>query len=342
MAWEAELLRRTRLGVYGNCLELVEANASFAPLWERLCMLTYAGAGPTVARWLGGDTGAMWRRADEIVADIFAVTGLAPREVVRLLRQYVRIKLEEEDHLSFEEARARIYEQPFYPVVTHFTFALQPSAVARLKFVRESVRAMTDGPAEVADLGCGSGLLLCEVLREKSNWKGHGLDISSASVGYARKLAAHKGVARRAEFRTGDIAGLPYEAQSLDLVIASEVIEHLPHPERVVNGIARALKPGGRLILTVPVESHTPAHMHSLSGAEDFRALCEDAGLNIQRLKPRWHLGFGDDRKHLFALAEKPTSANVKVADADSTSSLAGAFARLGEANSFLTETPGS
>lgn len=303
MAWEVNLFRKTRLKAHSNCLELAEAYADFAPLWERCCLAAYVGIGPQVARWFGADTSALWKRADAVIADLFAVSSLTAREIAGLLRQYIKIRLEREHHLPFDEARAGIYEQLFYPVVTHFTFALQPSAVARLKFVREAVKNISSERAEVADLGCGSGMILCDVLALKPRWSGQGLDISEAAVDYARRLAQHKRISDRAEFRIGDIARLPFANNSLDLVIASEVVEHMPEPAGVIAEIARVLRPGGLMILTMPLDSHTPAHINALSRPEDFRVLCEKAGLRVSLIEPQWHFGYGDDRKHLFALA---------------------------------------
>lgn len=303
MAWEVDLFRRTRLGAHHHCLELAEAYADCAPLWERCCLAAYVGIGPPVARWFGADTATLWKRADGIIADLFTVSKLPAREIARLLRQYLKLRFERSDHLPFDEARVDIYDQLFYPVVTHFTFALQPSAVARLKFIRQVVSAVALEEAEVADLGCGSGMILCDVLALKPRWRGHGLDISPAAINYARRFAAHKGIAARAEFQTGDIAQLPYADKSLDLVIASEVIEHMPEPLLVIAEIARVLRPAGQLILTMPLDSHTPAHLNALSSTDDFRVLCERAGLRVRRSEPRWHFGYGDDRKHLFAVA---------------------------------------
>lgn len=305
MALEATLFRRTRLGTHRHCLELVEAYAAFATLWERFCLAAYVGIGPGVARCFGADTAAMWKRADSIIADVMASSRLSPREIAGMLRRYVKLRMEETSHLPFTEARIKIYDQPFYPVVTHFTFALQPSAVARLKFIREVVASMPAAHATVADLGCGSGMVLCEILKMKPSWTGYGLDISEAAVDYARRLAEHKGVAARAGFHAGDITDLPYRSESLALVIASEVIEHTSDPQHVIVEIARSLRPGGQVVLTMPMESHTPCHLNALSRAEDLRALCERAKLSVRRIEPQWHFGFGDDRKHIFVLAER-------------------------------------
>jgi SAM-dependent methyltransferase len=305
MAFESALFKRTRLGEHINCLALMEAYAGAAPLWERFCLASYVGIGPFVARLLGADTAAMWSKADSIIADVFAVSHLSPLELVRELRRYIRLNLEQKEHLSFEEAREEIYEQSFYPLVTHFTFALQPSAVARLKFIREAVASITDEHGSFADLGCGSGVILCDVLKHKPRWAGNALDISPAAIDYAERLSLYKQVNARADFRVGDMAQLPYRDEALDLVISSEVIEHAPDPQRVMSEIARVLRPKGKLVLTIPLESHAVAHLNSPGRPEDLRALCESAGLRVQRLETHWHFGFGDDRRHIFAVGEK-------------------------------------
>ena len=64
------------------------------------------------------------------------------------------------------------------------------------------------------------------------------------------------------------------------------------------------LAPGGLLLVTVPAESHTPAHMHVLNRAEDLCRLIEHAGLSVSSIQTKWHVSYGDDRKHIFAVAK--------------------------------------
>ncbi|MCA1604974.1 MAG: class I SAM-dependent methyltransferase, partial [Acidobacteria bacterium] len=142
------------------------------------------------------------------------------------------------------------------------------------------------------------------VLRVRPTWTGYGLDISETAINYARRLAAHKGVAARAQFQTGCLMNLPFASSSLDVVIASEVVEHLPRPECVFEEFSRVLAPGGLSLVTVPAESHTPAHMHALNGAEDLCGLIEEAGLTVSSVETKWHVSYGDDRKHIFAVAK--------------------------------------
>lgn len=304
VTWEMALFRRAGLAEHKSSLQLFEAYTKSAPLWERTLLAAYVGLGPPIARLFGGNTKTVWQHAETIIGDLFAVSDLGPQAIVAALRHYIQLKRKIDHHLPFEHACELIYDQSFYPLVTHFTFAFQSSAIARMRFVQRIAAAMAFRSATVADLGCGSGAMLCNVLESKTGWSGYGLDISSESVSYARRLAIYKGVANRGHFQRGTIADLPMRDRSVDLVIASEVIEHLPDLNKAFSEIARVLAPGGFLALTVPIESHTPAHLNSLSTDWQLYELCHRAGLKVQTLKSKWHLTFGDDRRHLFAVAQ--------------------------------------
>lgn len=50
----------------------------------------------------------------------------------------------------------------------------------------------------------------------------------------------------------GNAESLPFPDESFDVVLSTQVLEHLPEPERALAEAVRVLKRGGRLILTVP------------------------------------------------------------------------------------------
>jgi len=87
----------------------------------------------------------------------------------------------------------------------------------------------------------------------------------------------------------GDGHELAVRDACCDTVLSLEVLEHLPEPERCVSEMARVLRPGGRLLLTVPFV----APLHQLP--YDFRRytprglteLLEAHGLRVERLEPR-------------------------------------------------------
>lgn len=309
MKFESAILRRTRFGRYRRCLQVIQAYADLAPWWERLALVGYCGLGSWVIMHLGVDIGTMWMIGETIVGDILAVTRRSPQQIAQLLRQQVRMRLGGNHALPFEEAKARIYDQIYYPVAAHMAYAMQASAAARLKFVLGSTDTVCAEEGRVADLGCGPGVMLTEILRAHPGWKGYGLDISCTAVDYARRLAERKGVASRVEFSTGDIARLPYATGSMDLVVASEVLEHLPDFRGALAEVVRVLRPGGRLALTLPMETHAPTHFHSVAASSHVMDLVERAGLRVEHcVTRRERIRYGDDPVHLFLLATVPAA----------------------------------
>ena len=87
----------------------------------------------------------------------------------------------------------------------------------------------------------------------------------------------------------GDGQELPVATASCDTVLSLEVLEHVPFPERCVAEMARVLRPGGRLLLTVPFT----APLHQLP--YDFRRftprgleeLLARHGLEAEEIRPR-------------------------------------------------------
>ena len=55
------------------------------------------------------------------------------------------------------------------------------------------------------------------------------------------------------DYVTGDVSShLPVEEGSFDVVVAGEIIEHVPNPDLLLREIRRALRPGGTLIVSTP------------------------------------------------------------------------------------------
>ncbi len=99
----------------------------------------------------------------------------------------------------------------------------------------------------VLDAGCGNGALL-RLLGEGGAAELHGLEMSEALCERARRT-----LGARARIHRGNVqAGLPLFRASFDLVILSEVIEHLRHPDLVIGEVRRVLKAEGRVVVTIP------------------------------------------------------------------------------------------
>lgn len=98
----------------------------------------------------------------------------------------------------------------------------------------------------VLDLGTGTGRIL-ELLAPRAS-RAVGLDVSPAMLAIARNRLDEAGL-RHVQLRQGDAYALPGDLNRFDLVILHQVLHYLDDPARAVREAARALKPGGRLMI---------------------------------------------------------------------------------------------
>lgn len=112
-----------------------------------------------------------------------------------------------------------------------------------LAFIRnEALPRMRQG---VKVLDAGSGRLPEQTLR--------GEILETGAVLHTLDFCAGEGV----DF-VGDVSALPFENESYDMVLSTQVLEHVQDPQKVCLEMARVLKPGGHLFLTTPQSS--PIH----------------------------------------------------------------------------------
>jgi SAM-dependent methyltransferase len=86
-----------------------------------------------------------------------------------------------------------------------------------------------------------------------------------------------------------DITNIPEPDASFDVVLCSEVLEHLPDPLKALDEFARLLKPSGRLILTAPFASlvhFAPYHYASGFSRYWYEYHLPRRGFEIQELTP--------------------------------------------------------
>lgn len=180
---------------------------------------------------------------------------------------------------------------------------------------QESTRATTSSEAGFADLvgpslGCGSPLAFAELSRGETvvdlgsgvgrdvlraaaqvgvGGKGVGIDMTPEMVWKARENAERAGISN-AEFRLGELEHLPLADASTDVIISNCVINLVPDKGQAFHEAHRALRPGGRLVVSdmvsngrVPdeVRADADAWAGCIAGAialKDYVALIEGAG----------------------------------------------------------------
>lgn len=101
--------------------------------------------------------------------------------------------------------------------------------------------------AKIVDIGCGVGDLLSEIRKRKPAVNVSGLDFSSKAIDGACAALPD------GEFQTFVIkCTLPYETGTFDLVLCTDVLEHLERPKVVVAELVRICRPGGVVVIVVP------------------------------------------------------------------------------------------
>ena len=104
------------------------------------------------------------------------------------------------------------------------------------------------------DVGCGEGRHIFGVMQEFPKMKCIGLDMDNDSLKKAEEGYAYfESISDAgAEFMKGSAYSLPFSDNTFDLIVCSEVLEHVPNFEKVLKECHRILKPGAVLLISVP------------------------------------------------------------------------------------------
>lgn len=100
--------------------------------------------------------------------------------------------------------------------------------------------------SRVLDLGCGEGYGV-DLLATRAE-KAVGVDLAPEALYHARRTYRRSNL----DFLYMDIYQLDLEDRSFDLVCSLQVIEHLRHPESIMEEAFRVLKPGGTCVFSTP------------------------------------------------------------------------------------------
>jgi SAM-dependent methyltransferase len=143
-------------------------------------------------------------------------------------------------------------------------------------------------PGRLLDCACGVGYGTAILLRNPALGPALGVDVSPDAVAHANAHYAGP----RTRFIACDALALD-DAAGFDSIVSLETIEHVESPERLVAKLVSLLRPGGRLVASVPTTPSVdlnPHHRHDFTAAS-FRALGarhglveRDAFVQVQRL----------------------------------------------------------
>lgn len=178
----------------------------------------------------------------------------------------------------------------------------------RLSYIRAQIDTHLEGDAaalkplagkRALDVGCGAGLLSEPLARLGAAVTG--IDAAAENVAVARAHAQGQGLA--IDYRCEGVETLfppgGADVAKFDLVVSMEVIEHVTDPAAFISGLARALAPGGLMVLSTPNRTARsrlalitvgeglgmiPRNTHDWSKfltPDELTALMEGAGLRV-------------------------------------------------------------
>jgi 2-polyprenyl-3-methyl-5-hydroxy-6-metoxy-1,4-benzoquinol methylase len=164
----------------------------------------------------------------------------------------------------------------------------------RLQVVFETLLPESLGGCCLLDAGSGTGWFSMRA-------KERGACVISLDIG--PNLLQEVGKKCRSERVQGSICVLPFADATFDVVVSSEVIEHVPNPHQAFHELGRVLKPGGLLALTTPNRLwHFAISLANWMGARPYEGYENWVGYtelaawaNGENLQVVQHFGF-----HLF------------------------------------------
>lgn len=151
-------------------------------------------------------------------------------------------------NLSFVSSRHKSIGNTY---LRHTDYSQEPGGIRRLDFFMNCIsehqisQKIKSRDVRILDVGCGNGNITLPLASLGYNIEG--FDINQESI----EKAQEKNIFNNAIFKKCDIMELNNNKR-YDVIIVSEVIEHLNNPVAILNTVRRLLKPQGLLLLSVP------------------------------------------------------------------------------------------
>lgn len=107
-------------------------------------------------------------------------------------------------------------------------------------------------------------------------------------IGIEYPFSSNPEIKKKADIFANGIE-LPIKSNSIDIVLSTQVLEHLPHPEKFFEEVYRVLKKGGKLFLTTNQEwgIHKAPYDYFRFTRYGLKYLCESSGLDCLEVENR-------------------------------------------------------
>lgn len=157
---------------------------------------------------------------------------------------------------TYESVRSQ--EKYFGTSWSHIFYIWKTRKIMLARTIREVLLRLPRTPTRVVGLGSGSGAEIfdmADVCRDIAKVEWFGLDLNIQEVLFGTRRSQFRKAEQSKQdvyFLAGNLLQLPFDDSSVDVLVSSEVVEHLPDPQPAIKEMWRVLKPGGYVLVTTP------------------------------------------------------------------------------------------
>ena len=132
------------------------------------------------------------------------------------------------------------------------------------------------------EIGAGHGLFLAKACQRLSqDFNINAWDISKSSLLETNNCLEKLKIERSVDLIEQDFNKLGNDVEEADLLVFSEILEHLEDPSQVLKTLNGIVKKGGYLFLNAPINSPAPDHITNWRDSEEMFGQVEKAGFEI-------------------------------------------------------------
>lgn len=254
----------------------------------------------TARKSLAERSGEVLSTTESLASQIVKLCGGRQEDIETLARDYrftcEKILLPEELHFRrinsyrlsrFEDADREVYSDPAlmgpYLNGLLLSYVMWSNHAHAIDHYLRRFLPGTPACARHLEIGPGHGFLLYYACLSPSIESVNGWDVSSESVESTQRALSRLQAPKRVNLQQRNILRLAPEetADQYDNIVLSEILEHLEDPVAALVSARAALKPGGRVWISIPANSPAPDHLFLINSPEHACELVSKAGLSV-------------------------------------------------------------
>lgn len=131
----------------------------------------------------------------------------------------------------------------------------------------------------ILEIGPGHGLFLSSSIKDNNIKNASAWDISESSIKLTKKTL--KALGLRANLKKCNVLENLDNIKKYDLIVLSEILEHLEDPKELLKKIYGSINDGCQLFINIPVNSPAPDHIFLFKKSEEIYHMIENCGFKI-------------------------------------------------------------